>query len=131
MSQRIELCDTCGCNKPVQSNNVNNGSTFIVTLDFKSILGSTDICLIDTFDLIADFYIIGQENTIKRFIKQSISNESVLINKKLNQIKFIFQDYQFNTGKLHYKLRFSFINPNIPSQVQSEFVEGYTGINLV
>jgi len=130
MSERIILRDCCGNNN---SNEVaiTNGSTFKLTYHLTP-LGQTDnqAVNLDSLDFRATFWILGYDNELIDFVKPSISDDTVIVDKAKSQVTFLFRNYNLKTGKLYQYLEFKISDSSVPGQWALENYEGFTGITI-
>jgi len=109
---------------------INNGDSFRVSLHFYNEMSPYAPFDLNLFDLVAEFYILGYEDKVIRFEKSSISDGSVIIDPYKSMIKFLFNDYELNGGKLFVNYKFTLPDPEIPGQTIDESIREFTGIML-
>jgi len=106
-----------------------NGSTFKLVYHFYPINRIGAQLRLDSFQMSADYWIQGYEDNIMHFDKLPQSDETCLVDYEHSLIKFVFNNYQLNSGNLF--VRFTFMIPDCELGYVKEVVEGFTGVTII
>lgn len=120
----------CNCDCKYDIIEVPNGSRFFITYRFNSLKAPSLLANLDSFDMIARYWIKGSESNYIEFEKSDSTNDNCVINKPESIVRFVFNKYKLTPGKLYAKLVFRIADPRMPGGYSINTLEGFTGIIL-
>jgi len=116
----------CHCSDVVTK--ITNGDSFRLVYRFNSLNEPGALVNLNSFGLTAEYWIEGSESNVLAFEKPMASNNQCIVEPESAIIKFIFNGYSLNSGRLLVKFKFRLPDPQMPDGFATEYVEGFTGI---